>query len=332
MSGANVSDPQKTGSEKVRKPRLRGVSVVARSEGVADPRPADQVSKRIIRKVRAYVALTKPRIIEQLLITTLPAMVLAYRGWPPTMLVVWTILGGALAAGAANTINMVIDRDIDSKMERTKFRPLVTGEIKPMSAMVFAITLQIASIVLLSVKANVLSAMLALSATLFYVLIYTMLLKRNSVQNIVIGGAAGAVPALVGWAAVENSLSMAPWILFGLVFLWTPPHFWALALRYKDDYRKADVPMMPVIHGIRRTTQEMLSYTVGVIALSLLLIPVSDLGYIYISTAAVSGAIFGYLTVKVFINPQTKPAMKLFTFSITYLTVLATAIMVDQLV
>ena len=203
--------------------------------------------------VGAYVALTKPRIIELLLVTTLPTMVVAQRGVPPVWLMAATLAGGALAAGGANAINMVVDRDIDRLMNRTKNRPLVTGAMSPRAALVFALTLEVAAFVELWLAVNLLSAVLAISATLFYVFVYTLWLKRRSTQNIVIGGAAGAVPVLVGWAAVTNSLSWAPVVLFAIIFIWTPPHFWSLAVRYKEDYRAADVPMLPVVASMKRT-------------------------------------------------------------------------------
>jgi len=195
--------------------------------------------------LRGYVALTKPRIIELLLVTTVPTMIVADNGFPKLWLIVATLVGGTLAAGGANAFNMVIDRDIDAIMERTKRRPLVTGVMSPLSATLFAVALEIAAFAILAIWVNQLSAWLALSATAFYVVVYTLILKRRSKQNIVIGGAAGAVPVLVGWAAVTNSLSWTPVLLFVVVFLWTPPHFWALAVRYRDDYEAAKVPMMP---------------------------------------------------------------------------------------
>jgi len=191
--------------------------------------------------IGAYIALTKPRIIELLLITTIPTMVLAAGGWPDTSLVVWTVLGGALAAGGANAINMYIDRDIDGLMERTRNRPLVTGRIAPRNALVFALVLEVAAFALLAWSSNVLAACLAIAATLFYVFVYSLWLKRTSRQNIVIGGAAGAVPVLVGWAAVRNDMSWSAVVLFLVIFLWTPPHFWALAIRHADEYRAASV-------------------------------------------------------------------------------------------
>ena len=248
--------------------------------------------------VGAYVALTKPRIIELLLVTTLPTMVVAQRGLPPVWLMAATLAGGALAAGGANAINMVVDRDIDRLMNRTKNRPLVTGAMTPTAALVFALALEVAAFVELWLAVNLLSAVLAISATLFYVFVYTLWLKRRSTQNIVIGGAAGAVPVLVGWAAVTDSLAWAPVVLFAIIFIWTPPHFWSLAVRYKEDYRAADVPMLPVVASMKRTTTEIVYYTVALVAVSFLFGPVAHLGWIYMITAAVLGAGFLYLVTR----------------------------------
>ena len=231
--------------------------------------------------IMAYIALTKPRIIELLLVTTVPTMFVAQRGWPDLGLVVATLIGGSLAAGGANAFNMVIDRDIDAIMERTKGRPLVTGAMTPRAATVFAVVIEAVSFLVLWTWVNLLSALLALSATAFYVFIYTLWLKRRSKQNIVIGGAAGAVPVLIGWSAITNSLDWTPVVLFAVIFIWTPPHFWALAVRYRDDYEAADVPMLPVVASLKRTTLEILVYTIVLWAASLLVGPVAELGWIY---------------------------------------------------
>jgi len=287
--------------------------------------------------VGAYIALTKPRIIELLLVTTLPTMVVAQRGVPPIWLMAATLAGGALAAGGANAINMVVDRDIDRLMNRTKNRPLVTGAMTPTAALVFALALEVAAFVELWLAVNLLSAVLAISATLFYVFVYTLWLKRRSTQNIVIGGAAGAVPVLVGWAAVTNSLSWAPVVLFAIIFIWTPPHFWSLAVRYKEDYRAADVPMLPVVASMRRTTTEIVYYTVALVAVSFLFGPVAHLGWIYMITAAVLGAGFLYLVTRLWGLAQSdkatgREAMRVFGYSITYLTVLFVAMAGDVLI
>jgi heme o synthase len=278
-------------------------------------------------RVGAYVALTKPRIIELLLVTTLPTMVVAQRGLPPIWLMAATLLGGALAAGGANAINMYVDRDIDKLMNRTKSRPLVTGAMTPRAALIFAITLEVLAFAELWLWVNLLSAVLAVSATLFYVFVYTLWLKRRSSQNIVIGGAAGAVPVLVGWAAVTNSLSWAPIVLFAIIFIWTPPHFWALAVRYREDYAAAKVPMLPVVASMVRTTSEILLYTVALVAVSLLFSLVAHMGLAYTIMAAVLGAIFLFMSVRLWHRARAdratgRDAMRLFGYSITYLTVL----------
>jgi heme o synthase len=289
------------------------------------------------QKVGAYVALTKPRIIELLLVTTLPTMVVAQRGVPPVWLMVATLAGGALAAGGANAINMVVDRDIDRLMNRTKNRPLVTGAMTPTAALVFALSLEVAAFVELWLAVNLLSAVLAISATLFYVFVYTLWLKRRSTQNIVIGGAAGAVPVLVGWAAVTDRLAWTPVIMFAIIFIWTPPHFWSLAVRYKEDYKAADVPMLPVVASMKRTTTEIVYYTVALVAVSFLLGPVAHLGWIYMITAAVGGAAFLYFVTRLWGMAQAgtvagRDAMRVFGFSITYLTVLFVAMAADVLI
>jgi protoheme IX farnesyltransferase len=282
--------------------------------------------------VGAYVALTKPRIIELLLITTVPTMVLAEGGWPSTWLVIVTLLGGTLAAGGANAINMYVDRDIDRLMERTRNRPLVTGAIAPRDALVFALVLEVAAFVVLWAGANLLSAVLALSATAFYVGVYTLWLKRTSTQNIVIGGAAGAVPVLVGWAAVTNDLAWTPIVLFGVMFFWTPPHFWALAIKYADDYRAANVPMLPAVVPFEHAVRQMIGHTLAMFTCSLLLIPVADLGLVYAVAAVVLGTIFVVATVWLGRNPTAVNSMRVFGYSITYVTLLFAAITVDVLI
>jgi len=293
--------------------------------------PAVALSGRIsvASRVGAYVALTKPRIIELLLITTLPTMILAKGGLPAVWLMIATLLGGALAAGGANAINMFVDRDIDKLMHRTRKRPLVTGVIAPRNALIFAITLEVVAFVELWAWVNLLSAVLAVTATLFYVFVYTLWLKRTSKQNIVIGGAAGAMPVLVGWAAVTDSLAWAPLVLFGIIFMWTPPHFWALAVKYRDDYEAASVPMMPVVATFRRTAIEILSYTVVMVGLTFLLAPVAHLGVVYVVSAAVLGVGFIALAVRLWAQATPKASMQLFSYSITYLTLLFVAMAVD---
>lgn len=280
-------------------------------------------------RLGAYVALTKPRIIELLLITTLPTMILAQRGLPPVWLMLATLLGGALAAGGANAINMFVDRDIDKLMHRTRKRPLVTGAVAPRNALIFAISLEVVAFVELWAWVNLLSAVLAISATLFYVFVYTLWLKRTSSQNIVIGGAAGAVPVLVGWAAVTDSLAWTPVVLFAIIFVWTPPHFWALAVKYKEDYQAANVPMLPAVATFKRTAQEILVYSVILVGVSLLLAWVASLGPVYVVSATVLGLGFIGLAVRLWRRATPKAAMQLFSYSITYLTLLFVCMAVD---
>jgi protoheme IX farnesyltransferase len=279
--------------------------------------------------VGAYLALTKPRIIELLLITTVPTMILAQRGWPSTSLVIMTVIGGALAAGGANAINMVIDRDIDAKMDRTRTRPLVTGRIQPRDALIFAVALEVLAFAVLWIGANLLAAVLAVSATAFYVVVYTIWLKRTSTQNIVIGGAAGAVPVLVGWAAVTGGLGWPPVVLFLVIFLWTPPHFWALAIKYADDYRAAEVPMLPAVVPFAAAVRQMIGYTVVMVVASLVLIPVASLGWWYAVPALVLGVVFIGATIWLARNPSPAASMRVFGYSITYVTLLFAAIVLD---
>lgn len=282
--------------------------------------------------MRAYLALTKPRIIELLLITTVPAMVVANQAIPSPLKIVYTVLGGTLAAGGANAVNMWFDRDIDAMMKRTQNRPLVTGEVSPSGALMFAIALEAVSFLLLWSSVNLLSAILALSAALFYVFIYTMWLKRSSSSNIVIGGAAGAVPVLVGWAAVTDRLDLAPVLMFAIIFLWTPPHFWALAFRYKEDYANAKVPMLPAVATFRKTANQILIYSVLLTGVSLLLGPVAHLGLIYDSAALLLGIGFIYYAIKLRQSESPKVAMRVFSYSISYLTMLFVAMGVDVVV
>jgi protoheme IX farnesyltransferase len=279
---------------------------------------------------RAYVELTKPRIIELLLITTIPAMVVAEQGWPDTWLVLATLIGGTLSAGGANAINNVIDRDIDMVMRRTRDRPLPSSRIKPRPALAFGIALGVAGFVVLWMSSNLLAGVLSTCGLLFYVFVYTMYLKRTSTQNIVIGGAAGAVPALVGWAAVTGSLALPAWIMFAIVFFWTPPHFWALALRYQDDYAVAGVPMLPVVVGPRRTIEHIEVYTWVLVGVSLLLYPSGAVGNIYLVSALVLGV--WLLGAARRLQKRTGEAMRFFGFSNLYLALLSLAMIVDVLV
>ena len=279
----------------------------------------------------AYLALTKPRIIELLLVTTVPTMVVAARGLPDGWLVLATLVGGSLAAGGANAINMVVDRDIDRVMARTRGRPLVTGEITPTGALVFAVVLEVVAFVVLALAVNLLSAVLALSAMLFYVFVYTMWLKRTSSQNIVIGGAAGAVPTLVGWAAVTGHLALAPLVLFAIIFVWTPTHFWSLALRYRDDYAAAEVPMLPVVASFERTTRQIVIYTAVLWAATLLFGAVAGMGALYWVAAIVLGAVFLGYALRLQRDGSPARTMRLFGWSITYVTLLFGAMAADTL-
>jgi protoheme IX farnesyltransferase len=283
-------------------------------------------------KVRAYIALTKPRIIELLLITTVPTMFVAAVRVPSARLVLLTLVGGTLAAGGANAMNMVYDRDIDAVMNRTKHRPLVTGEVTPLAATVFALLLELGAFVLFATTVNVLSGVLALSATAFYVLVYTMWLKRSSRQNIVIGGAAGAMPVLVGWSAVTDHLAWAPVVIFAIIFLWTPPHFWALAVRYRDDYASANVPMLPVVAELSSVVRQICCYTFALWACSIALVPIAHMGPLYLSVALVAGGTFFYKALSLRRDATPKAAMKMFGYSITYLTVLFFSMAADVFV
>jgi protoheme IX farnesyltransferase len=297
-------------------------------------------------RIGAYVALTKPRIIELLLVTTVPTMVVAERGMPSPWLMACTVFGGTLAAGGANAMNMVVDRDIDRIMERTKNRPLVTGAMSPRAALIFAITLEVVAFGLLWWTVNLLSAALAVAACLFYVFVYTLWLKRSSSHNIVIGGAAGAAPVLIGWSAVTNSLDWAPIILFAVIFYWTPPHFWALAIRYKDDYASVDVPMLPVVESLKRTSERILLYTLLLWALTVAFSPVAGMGHLYLGSSIVLGAVFTGYALRLRRLPEPlvtaapggaaelevrAAAMRMFTWSITYITLLFGAMALDQL-
>ena len=281
--------------------------------------------------LRAYIALTKPRIIWLLLVTTVPAMVLAAEGWPSPWLIAATLIGGMLAAGGANAINQYADRDIDALMERTRERPLPMGILEPVRALWFGLVLAALSGVWLTITVNILAAALAVAAFAFYVGVYTYYLKRSTVQNIVLGGAAGAAPPLIGWAAVTGELSIAAAFMFLLVFYWTPPHFWALSLVLADDYRKAGVPMMPVVRGVAETKRQIGLYSLMFVPLALAFTLIAGLSAIYFGTAVVGGAIFLWLALRLYRSEGTKGALALFHYSISYLTLLFGAVAVDQL-
>ena len=283
-------------------------------------------------RIAAFVALTKPRIVELLLVTTVPSMILAAQGLPSVWLIAATVVGGAMAAGGANALNMCVDRDIDRLMHRTRNRPLVTGAVRPGEAVVFAAALTAGSFVWLWAFVNLLSAALAAAAAAFYVFVYSLWLKRTSIRNIVIGGAAGAVPTLVGWTAVTGSLDWPPVVLFAVIFYWTPPHFWALAIRYRSDYQAADVPMLPAVAGLRATARRIVAYTVVLVAFTLLLVPVAQMGALYLTVAVVSGAGFLALALDVLRRPDPTRSIRLFGWSNAYVMVLFGAVAADVLI
>jgi len=311
--------------------------------GLGDPAAGSGSTHRTRDSIRAYIALTKPRIIELLLVTTVPAMVLATR-WVPGIdwgdwgvLVAWTLIGGTLAAGSANAINCYLDRDIDGLMARTRRRPLPAHQVEPERAVIFGIVLGIVSFVVMAWFVNLLAAFLTLLAIGFYVVVYTMLLKRTTPQNIVIGGAAGALPPVIGWAAVTGDVGVPALILFALVFYWTPPHFWALSLRIRKDYAAAGVPMLPVVRGIPETTRQIALYTLLMVAISLILWPVARMGLIYLGAAVGLGAVFIWQAYALWRQgaseeASTRGAIKLYKYSISYLSLLFLAIAVDALV
>jgi protoheme IX farnesyltransferase len=283
---------------------------------------------------KAYLALTKPRIIELLLVSTVPTMFLAAGGLPSLWLVVATLIGGSLAAGSANALNCYLDRDIDEVMTRTARRPLARHTVEPRSALVFGTVLGVLAVGFLWATTNALAALLALAAILFYVLVYTLVLKRRTSQNIVWGGAAGCVPVLIGWAAVTNSLSWAAVVLFAVVFFWTPPHYWPLAMKFKDDYARAGVPMLPVVASQLTVARQIVAYSWAMVASSLLLWPLAT-GWIYGAGAIVLGAVFlvgaHRLERGVAHGRKVKP-MTLFHLSIQYLTLLFVLVAIDALV
>ena len=288
-------------------------------------------------RIGAYVALTKPRIIELLLVTTVPAMVLATRDVPGIRvgswiaLVVATLIGGALAAGSANAINCYIDRDIDELMSRTRRRPLPAHAVDPENALIFGLALGVLSFAWLTVFANLLAAFLALLAIAFYVVIYTLLLKRSTPQNIVIGGAAGALPPVIGWAAVTGNIALPALFLFLIVFYWTPPHFWALSLRLSRDYEAAGVPMLPVVKGVRETNRQIVLYTILLVILTLVFAAVAGMGLVYTVGAAILGALFLRQALMLWRDGTGAGAIRLYRFSITYLTLLFALVALDVL-
>jgi heme o synthase len=296
----------------------------------AEPEPAPDRPAR--QSVRAYFLLTKPRIIELLLVTTVPTMFIAARGVPSAWLMAATLLGGALSAASANVLNCYLDRDIDALMRRTARRPLPAHRVEPADALRFGLLLGVAGFVWLWATVNLLSAALATAAILFYVFVYTIGLKRRSTQNIVIGGAAGAVPVLVGWSAVTGRVDLPALVLFAIIFYWTPPHFWALSLRYKDDYAAAGVPMLPVVRGARETSTQILYYTVLLVAVTLLLYPAGRMGALYLAAAVALGGAFIWRALELRRDLTGRRAIRLFSFSNTYLALLFCAMALDAVV
>ena len=284
---------------------------------------------------RGYLALTKPRIIELLLVTTVPAMIVAERGMPAWWLIVATLVGGSFAAGSANTINCYVDRDIDTQMHRTERRPLPNAVVTPAEALRFGVILGVLATLWLGLLVNWLSAVLALAAIGFYVFVYTLGMKRSTPSNIVIGGAAGCMPVLIGWSAVTGRVELPAFVLFAVIFYWTPPHFWALAIKFRDDYAAASVPMLPVVAGVKETAKQIVLYSWAMVAVSLLFHPVARMGNVYLGACLVLGAMFlreaHGLAARAKSGAAVKP-MRLFHWSITYLTLLFAAMAVDQLV
>lgn len=295
---------------------------------------ATPVKRSIGRTIRAYVTLTKPRVMELLLVSTVPVMFLAADGMPDLWLVLATVIGGAMSAGSAASFNMYLDRDMDAHMHRTESRPLVTGEISPRNALIFSWTLAVASTIWLWLTTNWLTTLLSVSAIFFYVVIYTMILKRRTEQNIIWGGIAGCFPVVIGWSAVTGDLAWPAIILFTLIFLWTPAHYWPLSMKYRDDYEGADVPMLGVTRNASQVGLQVILYAWATAACSLLLIPVAGMGIVYTASALVFGGWFIYESHRLYDQAErgSKPRpMRVFHASITYLTLLFIAVAIDPL-
>lgn len=298
------------------------------------PVQAPATPRSVRRTIKNYVALTKPRVMELLLVVTVPAMILAEGGLPNLWLVLATLIGGAMSAGSAGAFNCYIDRDMDRKMKRTKNRPLVTGEISDRNALIFSWVLGVLSVVWLALTTNWLAAALGVGAIFFYVVIYTLLLKRHSEQNIIWGGIAGCFPVLIGWAAVTGSLDWAAWVFFLIIFLWTPAHYWPLSMRYREDYAAAGVPMLGVVRGRVTVGLQIILYTWATVASSLLLIPFGPMGWTYTIVAIAAGVYFLVEAHRLYgsaIRGREGKPMRVFHGSITYLSVLSIAIAVDPL-
>ncbi|MGO4678769.1 heme o synthase [Microbacterium sp. 2MCAF23] len=303
------------------------VSIATTIESVA-------AERSLKRTIKAYVELTKPRVLELLLVSTVPVMFLAQHGLPNLWLVAATVIGGSLSAGSAASFNMYIDRDIDAHMHRTEKRPLVTGEVSPRGALVFSWVLAVASTVWLWLTTNWVAAMLSAAAIFFYVVIYTMILKRRTEQNIIWGGIAGCFPVLIGWAAVTGSLDWPAFVLFVLVFLWTPAHYWPLSMKYKDDYDDVDVPMLGVTRSASQVGLQVILYAWATLACSLLLIPVAGMGLVYTVSALVFGGWFVYESHRLYaqaVKGASAKPMRVFHASITYLTLIFVAVAIDPL-
>lgn len=282
--------------------------------------------------VSSYINLMKPHVTVLLLGTTVAAMAIAQRGWPGLGLVLATLIGGAMSAGSANCINCYIDRDIDQVMTRTQRRSLPAGRVQPTQALIFGLFLGVSSFVVFALFVNLLCACLSLAAILFYVLIYTLWLKRSSTQNIVIGGAAGAVPVLIGWAAVTNNVPLAAIWLFAIVFYWTPPHFWALSLLIEKDYARANVPMLPVVMGERETKKQILLYSLMLLAVTMILFAMQAMGYFYLVGAVVLGGILVYMAVRLLLDTTRKWARTIFWYSNCYLALIFAIMVLDRVI
>lgn len=306
----------------------------------ASRQPDENAGDFLKRKANAFVALTKPRVIELLLVSTLPTMIFAERGFPSVWLMISTLVGGAMAAGASGAFNCYIDRDMDKLMKRTKGRPLVTGDLTPKEALVFSWVLAVASLVILWVGTNPLTTALGLAAILLYVVFYTLILKRRTAQNIVWGGIAGCMPVLIAWAAVTNTIEWPAVILFLVIFLWTPPHYWPLSMKYADDYNAASVPMLGAIANARRVSVQVVLYAWATVVCSMLLVPLGSAGIVYTAIAGGAGIWFVYESHVLYREAQNdhKPAeinrkaMKVFHISITYLSIVFLALAIDPFV
>ena len=291
-----------------------------------------RVARDVNDTILGYIRLTKPRIVGLLVVTTIPAMMLAEQGMPSLWLILATVLGGSIVAGGANAMNMYFDRDIDELMLRTRDRPVPSGQVEPEKAALFGLALAAGGFLFLQWSVNLLAASLTLSAFAFYVLVYTLLLKRTTPLNIVIGGAAGAMPPVVGWAAVTGEIAVPALILFAIVTVWTPPHFWALSLNYSSDYKRAGVPMLPVVSGPEETKRQILLYSIGLVAVSLLLAVWGDAGLVYIAAATLLGFGFVYFAFRLLRSASAGASSDLFRYSIVYLALLFGAIALDALV